>query len=163
RGLEARDAREPWLPPRVRGVHVAVEHQARPAAGALADAEHVGAAILDLLPLHAQAEVEERLTHQLGHRLLVARKAGRADGAARPPHQAIAVDCDAHAHARTRGRTCSPHSRICSCRLSPQSSSMTCVQPAALYSSMAATQSSGVPAMGLQRSRMESVTAAFAA
>src|SRR4029077_7635827 len=105
RGLEARDAREPWLPPRVRGVHVAVEHQARPAAGALADAEHVGAPTLDLLPLHAQAEVEERLTHQLGHRLLVARKAGRADGAARPPHPATAGHCGGHAHPPRRSRS----------------------------------------------------------
>ncbi len=40
---------------------------------------------------------------------------------------------------------------------------MTCVQPAALYSSIAATQSSGVPAIGLQRSRIESVTLALAA
>ena len=40
---------------------------------------------------------------------------------------------------------------------------MTCVQPASRYSSIAAMQSSGVPAMGMQRSRSESVTSAFAA
>ena len=140
-----------------------VEHQARPAARALADAEHVGAAVLDLLPLHAQAHLEERLAHELGHRLLVAGEARRVDRAARPLDEPVAVDRERRAHARTRGRTFSPNRRICSCRFAPQSSSMTCVQPAALYSSIAATQSSGVPAMGLQRSRMESVTLAFAA
>ncbi len=50
------------------------------------------------------------------------------------------------------GRTLSPKSLIWSCRRSPQSSSITCVQPASRYSSIAAMQSSGVPAIGLQRS-----------
>ena len=49
------------------------------------------------------------------------------------------------------------------CRSSPQSSSMTWVQPASLYSWIAAMQSSGVPAIGLHLSRISSVTAAFAA
>jgi hypothetical protein len=40
---------------------------------------------------------------------------------------------------------------------------MTCVQPASRYSSIAAMQSAGVPAMGLQRSSSESLTSAFAA
>ena len=40
---------------------------------------------------------------------------------------------------------------------------MTCVQPASRYSSIAAMQSSGVPAIGLHRSSRESVTFSFAA
>ena len=110
----------------------------------------------------------ERVAHELGHRLLVAREARRADRPAGPVDEPVAVDRDRSrdfgaAEARTRGRTCSPNRRICSCRFSPQSSSMMCVQPAARYSSIAATQSSGVPAIGLQRSRIESVTFALAA
>ncbi len=82
-GLEAGNVDEPWLAAGVRRVHVAVEHQGRPAAGAGADAEDVRAALLDLLPLHLQAHRPELVAHQLGHRLLVAGEAGRADGAAR--------------------------------------------------------------------------------
>ena len=77
RRLEAGDTREPRLAPRVGGVHVPVEHQARPASRALPDSEHVGAPVLDLLPLHAQSHLEERVAHQLGHRLLVAGEARR--------------------------------------------------------------------------------------
>ena len=40
---------------------------------------------------------------------------------------------------------------------------MMCEQPASRYSSIAAMQSAGVPAIGLQRSSSESVTCAFAA
>ena len=41
--------------PGVRRVHVPVEHQRRPAARARPGAEHVRAAVLDLLPLHLEA------------------------------------------------------------------------------------------------------------
>ena len=75
---------EPRLPARVRRVHVPVEHQARPAAGARPRAEHVRAPVLDLLPLHLQAEPGERLAHELRHRLLVAGEARDRDGAQRP-------------------------------------------------------------------------------
>src|SRR6266516_3907432 len=63
---------------------------------------------------------------------------------------------------RNCGSTFSPKSRICSCRSSPHSSSMTCVQPASRYSSIAAMQSSGVPAIGLHLSSSASLTCAFA-
>src|SRR6266550_5514142 len=64
---------------------------------------------------------------------------------------------------RNCGSTFSPKSRICSCRSAPHSSSMTCVHPASRYSSIAAMHSSGVPAIGLQRSSSASVTCSFAA
>jgi hypothetical protein len=69
---------------------VPVEHQARPAARTLADAEHVGAAVLDLLPLHAQAHLEERLPHELAHGLLVTGEARCVDRAARPGDEPVA-------------------------------------------------------------------------
>ena len=49
-GLEARLGAQMRLTPRVGGVHVAVEHQARAAAGALEPADDVGTPVLDLLP-----------------------------------------------------------------------------------------------------------------
>jgi hypothetical protein len=51
-GLEPGNPGEPRLAPRVRGVHVAVEHQRRPAPRACPRPEHVGAPVLHLLPLH---------------------------------------------------------------------------------------------------------------
>src|SRR5579862_223868 len=66
-------------------------------------------------------------------------------------------------HPRTCGRTFSPNSRICSSRSAPHSSSITCEQPAALYSSIAAMQSAGVPAMGRHLSSSASETCALAA
>src|SRR5262249_14030300 len=159
--LEAAHVLQPGLAPRVRGVHVAVEHQRRPAAGSGPGPEHVRAALLDLLPLHLQAHAGERLGHQLAHGLLAAREARRADRARGPVNEALLVDLNAH---RLKcGITCSPKRRICSWRFAPQSSSMMCEQPASQYSSMAAMQSAGVPAIGLQRSSSESVTCAFAA
>src|SRR5215468_3782037 len=53
--LEARDVAQPGLPSRVRGVHVAVEHQRLPAARPGPGPEDVGTRVLDLLPLHLQA------------------------------------------------------------------------------------------------------------
>ena len=54
--LEAGDVAQPRLAARVRRVHVAVEHQRRAAAGARPGAERVRAPLLDLLPLHLEAE-----------------------------------------------------------------------------------------------------------
>src|SRR5947207_6561912 len=158
-GLEARHVREPGLLARVRRVHVAVEHQRRSAARAAERAEDVRSALLDLLPLHRQAELLERLGHEGRHRALAAGEARDRDRAAGPVDQPVPLDL----HDRTRGRTRSPKSRIWSRRRSPQSSSITCVQPASRYSSIAATQSSGVPAIGLHLSRRASLTFAFAA
>ena len=104
-------------------------------------AEHVRATVLDLLPLHLQAHVEERLAHELGHRLLRAGEARRADRPRRPVDEPVSDRCGRQP--RTCGSTFSPKSRIWSCRRSPQSSSMTWVQPASRYSSIAAMQSVG--------------------
>src|SRR3954466_13136894 len=123
--------------------------------------DDVGGAVLDLLPLDLEAELLEGVDHEDRHRLLAAGEAGDRDRLARPVDEPVAVDRDGHQ--RTAGTTRSPKSRICSCRRSPQSSSITCVQPASRYSSIAATQSSGVPAMGLHLSSSSSVTSAFAA
>ena len=56
-GLEPRDVRQPRLAAGVGGVHVPVEHQRRPSARAGERPEHVRPALLDLLPLHLQAEL----------------------------------------------------------------------------------------------------------
>ena len=156
---------EPRLAARVRGVHVAVEHQARPAAGAAPGAEHVRAALLDLLPLHLQAHRRRASRHQLGHRLLVAGEARRR----RSPREAhvdepLLVDRDRRASSadvragparRTGGsarggrRPRARASRACSPRRGTPRSRR-CSRP-------------GVPAIGLQRSRIASVTCAFAA
>src|SRR5215210_7490074 len=159
--LEPRHVRKPWLPARVRGVHVPVEHQRGPAASPAQGPEHVRPALLDLLPLHLQAELPEGLLDEARHLLLAPGEARDRDRPARPLDQPLAVDGQL-AH-RTCGRTRSPKSRICSWRRSPQSSSMTWVQPASLYSSIAAMQSSGVPAIGLHLSSSASVTSALAA
>jgi hypothetical protein len=79
--LEAGHVPEPRLAARVRGVHVTVEHEARPAADTCARAEHVRPPVLDLLPLDLQPHVEERLAHELRHRLFRAREARRPDRA----------------------------------------------------------------------------------
>ena len=57
---------------------------------------------------------------------------------------------------RNCGSTFSPKSRICSWRSAPHSSSITCVQPASRYSSIASMQSDGVPAIGRHLSRSAS-------
>ena len=98
------------------------------------------------------------LRHVLGHRLLSPVKLGLET--ARSPSRRAG-----------RGRRSPPHRRehplseslSCPSRSSPQSSSITWVQPASRYSWIAAMQSSGVPAIGLHLSRISSVTAAFAA
>src|SRR5206468_1617173 len=59
--LEAGHAREPRLLAGVRRVHVTVEHERRPAADTLADAENVRAPVLDLLPLHLEAQLAKGL------------------------------------------------------------------------------------------------------
>ena len=105
-------------------------------------AERVRAVVLDLLALHLQPHAVEDPEHQVGDALLVAREAVHVHELARRVDEAVAVDLHALDH-RTCGRTCSPKSLICSWRLAPHSSSMTCVHPASLYSSIAAMQSLG--------------------
>src|SRR5207249_5849855 len=121
-------------------------------------------AVLDLLPLDVQPHRGERAREVLRDPLLLAGRAGDVDQVARRLDQAAPIDLDGGAgpylHA---GRTFSENSRSCPSRSSPHSSSITCVQPASRYSRIAATQSSGVPAIGLHLSRISSVTAAFAA
>ena len=107
-GLEPRHVSQPRLAPRVRRVHVPVEHEARAAAGALEDPERVGAAVLDLLPLTAEPELLVERGHQLGHALLVAREAPDADHAARRLDEPLAVDGDRH---RRHGRAGAPSRR----------------------------------------------------
>src|SRR5262249_41978462 len=159
--LETRNPLQPRLAARVRRVHVAVEHQRRPAAGARPGTEDVRAPFLHLLPLDFQPELAEGAGDPGGHRLLGPGEAGNGHRRDRVVHQPLLVDVQVHQ--RTRGSTCSPNNAICWWRRSPHSSSMTCVQPASRYSSIAATHSSGVPAMGLHLSRISSVTCSFAA
>src|SRR5205085_1010313 len=138
------------------------EHQRLAAAGAPPRPERVRAVLLHLLPLHLQAELLVELDQPPREPLLVAGEAVHVDERRRGRDEPVAVDLDRH-QPRTCGRTCSPNRRICSRRSSPHSSSITCVQPASLYSSIAAMQSAGVPAIGLHLSRIVSVTFAFAA
>src|SRR5207302_5974678 len=162
---EARHRAQPRLAPRVRRVRVAVEHEALPAARPGARAEDVRAAVIHLLPLHVQAHRVERLRHQLGHSLLVAGEAVHADHPRGGVDETVAIDL--HPHAVYCGRTCGstfdPNRRICSCRFAPQSSSITWLHPASRYSSIAAMQSAGVPAIGRHLSSSASETFAFAA
>src|SRR5207248_339703 len=121
-------------------------------------------AVLRLLDLAAdrrdeQVAAQPHARLPLAHPLLVSGEAVDVDERRRRLDQARAVDL----HPRTCGKTLSPNSWICSRRSSPHSSSMTCVHPASLYSSIAAMQSSGVPAIGRHLSRIASVTFDFAA
>ena len=75
---------------------MAVEHERRPASRARPGAEHVGAAVLDLLPLDVQAEVAEHVAHELGHRLLGAGEARHRDGPHRELGEPPVVDLEAH-------------------------------------------------------------------
>ena len=72
--LEAGNAGEPRLAPRVGGVEVAVQHQRRPAARTRPGAEDVGTPLLDLLPLHLQTHRAELVLHEGRARLLRARE-----------------------------------------------------------------------------------------
>ena len=60
-------------------------------------AEHVRPPVLDLLPLHLEAHVRERLRDELRERLLGAGEARRLDRPARPLDEPVAVDRDRHA------------------------------------------------------------------
>src|SRR5262249_56586116 len=66
--LEPRHVAEPRLTPRVRGVHVAVEHEGGAAARAGPRAEAVRAAVLDPLPPQLKPDLLEKPPHALGHR-----------------------------------------------------------------------------------------------
>ena len=55
--LEPRDPGQPRLAAGVRGVHMPVEHQRRPAARARPRPKNVRASVLDLLPLHGKTEL----------------------------------------------------------------------------------------------------------
>ena len=81
-----------------------VEHQARAAAGAGPGAEHVRAALLDLLPGDLEPELGERRRHQLGHRLLAAGEARGLDRLRGEGDEALLVDRGA-GHQRTCGST----------------------------------------------------------
>src|SRR3954469_13774549 len=159
-GLEALDALRPGLATGIRRVEVTVEHQRLAATCSGTRGEDVRSAFLDLLELHRQAERTELARDPFGQLLLLAGEARYRHGIARPADEPSRVD---RAHRRRCGRTRSPKSRICSCRRSPQSSSITCVQPESRYSSIASMQSSGVPAIGLHLSSSASLTSAFAA
>ena len=134
--LQPGDALQPRLAPRRRGVHVAVEHQARATARAGAHAEHVRAPVLDLLPLGRHtALVAQDLFHAARAGLLRSGEARDRDEVDRRCDQAAPVDLSADAcveavHQRTCGRTCSPNRRSWPARSSPHISSMTCEQPA---------------------------------
>ena len=75
-----------------------VEHEALPASGAFEDPERVRAAVLDLLPLAAQARLVVQRRHELGHALLVSREAVHADHAARGVDEPVAVDRQGGGH-----------------------------------------------------------------
>src|SRR5215204_3214130 len=78
-----------------------VEHQRLATSGAAPRAERVRAAVLDLLPLHLEAELLVERDHQLRHPLLVAGDAVDVDHRARGLDQALAVET---ASAVTPGR-----------------------------------------------------------
>jgi len=90
--LEAGDVAEPRLAARVRGVEVPVEHQRLAAPRPGPGAERVRASILDLLPLHLQAQQLVELDHQPRRRLLVAREARDVDEPRCRLDEAIAID-----------------------------------------------------------------------
>ena len=81
---------------RVRRVQVAVEHEARPSTGTGPGAEDIRPPVLDLLPLHLEAHVRERLRDELRERLLGAGEARGLDRPARPVDEPVAVDRDRH-------------------------------------------------------------------
>src|SRR5581483_11514595 len=68
--LEAGNVPQPRLAARVRGVRVPVEHERLAAAAAAPGTERVRAALLDLLPLHGEAELLVELHHAARHPLL---------------------------------------------------------------------------------------------
>ena len=86
--LEAGDVAQPRLAAGVRRVEVAVEHERLPAARARPGPERVRASLLDLLPLHLQAERLVELDHQPRRRLLVAGEARHVDERATPSRRA---------------------------------------------------------------------------
>src|SRR6476660_150958 len=103
------------------------------------------------LALLGGADVDDE---QVGIRSHLFGRVARDPGASHGEHVVYPRNC---------GSTFLPKSRICSCRFAPQSSSITCVQPASRYSSIASMQSDGVPAIGRHLSRSASETSAFAA
>ena len=60
----------------VRCIHVAIEHEAAPAARAFPARNHVGAAFLYLLPCDLKAHTSPRGAHVLRHVCFFARRAG---------------------------------------------------------------------------------------
>ena len=105
----------------------------------------------------------ERVAHQLGHRLLVAGEARRADRLRGPARRAGRGRSapgrhggSAAARARRRAGSARGGAR-------PRARASRACSPASRYSSIARMQSAGVPAIGLQRSSSESVTCSFAA
>src|SRR5207248_124841 len=78
-GLEARNAGQPGLAAGVRRVHVTVEHQALAVPRALEQPDHVGPALLHLLPGDLHPQRAQYLAHVLAYRLLAPRRAGDGD------------------------------------------------------------------------------------
>src|SRR5712664_992349 len=76
------DADKKFLATRVRRVHVAIEHQVLPAAGAGPPANDVGAPFFHFLPGHSQAQLPERATHVFRHLQLFARRTWDVDDVA---------------------------------------------------------------------------------
>src|SRR6185437_15305545 len=70
--LETANPCQPPLLPRVRGIHVPVEHERLPTARPFPEADDVRTAVLDLLPLDLNPHAGELIAHALTHRLLVA-------------------------------------------------------------------------------------------
>src|SRR4051812_37192561 len=116
--------------------------------------------ILVLAPLLPAEQLERPAARDVPRDAHTVEQAREVLGPPGVPLRNVRVD---RRHERNCGSTFSANRRICSCRFAPHSSSMMCVQPASRYSSIAATQSDGVPAIGLHRSRIESVTCSFAA
>src|SRR3954454_4469379 len=134
-----------------------VEHLGDFVEARVRDRELEVAVLAPLLPTEQVERPPGRDVPRHTHAVQQAREVVRPPGL---PLRNVRMD---RAHERNCGSTFSANSRICSCRFAPHSSSMTCVQPASRYSSIAATQSPGVPAIGLPRSRIESVTCSFPA
>ena len=133
-------------------------------------AEHVGAAVLDLLPgdlqparPRARRAISSPIACSEPVKLGVLDRTRRRRRPGAPRRSATRSSFMGGAISARWAAPSRRTARSARSRSSPHSSSMTWVQPASRYSSIAAMQSSGVPAIGLQRSSSASVTAAFAA
>ena len=153
---------QPRLAARVRRVHVPVEHQRRPAARARpawrgrsrARPRPAATGLRARAPRHWPA-IHAAIASSEPVKLGIETRRQRVRDEALAVDRRSIIGSAAGPSPRTGGS-----GRAGS---SPHSSSMTCVQPASRYSSIAAMQSAGVPAIGLHLSRIASVTCSFAA